>query len=146
MRVVVQRVREAAVKVENEETGSIENGLLLLVGIHEEDTGEELEWMSEKILNLRIFDDDEGKMNLSVQDIEGDLLVVSQFTLYGDARKGNRPSYIEAAGPDKAEKLYEDMIRYFREHSDLKIETGRFGAYMDVHLVNDGPVTIILDR
>lgn len=146
MRVVVQRVRRAKVEVDGRVTGSIQKGLLLLVGIHEDDTEEELEWISDKILKLRIFDDENGKMNDSVQDVEGELLVVSQFTLYGDAEKGNRPSYIEAAGPEKAEELYEQMIRYFREHADLKVETGEFGAYMDVELLNDGPVTIILDR
>lgn len=146
MRVVVQRVREAAVKTEKKETGAIGTGLLLLVGIHEDDTEEELEWICDKILKLRIFDDEEGKMNLSVRDVNGSLLVVSQFTLYGDAQKGNRPSYIEAAGPEKAEKMYDEMIRYLRKQSGLTVETGKFGAYMDVHLVNDGPVTIILDR
>ncbi|MDR8391316.1 D-aminoacyl-tRNA deacylase [Aliifodinibius sp. S!AR15-10] len=146
MRVVVQRVRHAKVEVDNKETGSIQNGLLLLVGIHEEDSEEELEWMCEKILKLRIFDDESGKMNDSVQHVGGELLVVSQFTLYGDAEKGNRPSYIKAAGPDKAEELYEKMISYFKEHSDVNVETGVFGAYMDVELLNDGPVTIILDR
>lgn len=146
MRVVAQRVREAKVEVENEKIGSIGKGILLLVGIHRGDTEEELEWMCKKILKLRIFDDEEGKMNLSVQDIGGELLVVSQFTLYGDAEKGNRPSYTEAAGAGKAEKLYDEMIRYFREESEIDVGTGIFGAYMDVHLVNDGPVTIILDR
>lgn len=146
MRVVVQRVRQAKVEVEEEETGAINNGLLLLVGIHENDTEEQLQWMCEKILKLRIFDDEKGKMNYSVQDVSGELLVVSQFTLYGDAAKGNRPSYMEAAGPDKAEKLYEEMIRYFKDHSEVNVETGRFGAYMDVELLNDGPVTIILEK
>lgn len=146
MRVVVQRVRRAAVEVEDEVIGSIGKGLLLLVGIHQDDTEEQLEWMCDKLLKLRIFDDKDGKMNLSVQDVGGELLVVSQFTLYGDAEKGNRPSYIEAAGPNKAEKLYEQMISYLTQHSSLNIETGQFGAYMDVDLLNDGPVTIILDR
>lgn len=146
MRVVVQRVRRARVEVGKEVTGSIAKGLLLLVGIHEEDTEEELRWICDKILKLRIFDDENGKMNDSVQDISGELLVVSQFTLYGDAEKGNRPSYIEAAGPEKAEQLYEQMISYFKKESDLNVETGKFGAYMDVDLVNGGPVTIILDR
>ncbi|MDX1671087.1 MAG: D-aminoacyl-tRNA deacylase [Balneolaceae bacterium] len=146
MKVVVQRVREAAVKVEGEQVGSIENGLLLLVGIHREDTGEKLEWMSRKILNLRVFDDDDGKMNYSVEDVGGELLVVSQFTLYGDARKGNRPSYIEAAGPEKAEEIYDEMITYFRSNSGITVQSGVFGAEMDVSLVNDGPVTIILEN
>lgn len=146
MRVIVQRVREAEVEVENRKTGTIGKGLLLLVGVHQDDTKEEMDWICEKILKLRIFDDEDGKMNLSVRDVEGELLVVSQFTLYGDARKGNRPSYTEAAGPDKAEKLYNNMIHYFEEKSELTVETGKFGAYMDVHLINDGPVTIILDK
>ncbi len=146
MRVVVQRVREARVVVDEEETGSINSGLLLLIGIHEEDTEKELEWICQKILKLRIFDDEEGKMNHSVQDVNGELLVVSQFTLYGNADKGNRPSYIEAAGPGKAEELYEQMVTYFKDHSTLNVETGQFGAYMNVELLNDGPVTIILDR
>lgn len=126
--------------------GSIDSGLVLLVGIHGEDTEEDLEWICRKILKMRIFDDEDGKMNLSVQDVKGGLLVVSQFTLYGDASKGNRPSYIEAAGPEKAEKLYERMIRYFEEHSELNVQSGTFGAYMDVQLTNDGPVTIVLEK
>ncbi|MFH5884555.1 D-aminoacyl-tRNA deacylase [Halalkalibaculum sp. DA3122] len=146
MRVVVQRVRHAKVEVEGKVTGSISNGLLLLVGIHRDDTVEKLKWICDKILKLRIFDDRSGKMNDSVQDISGELLVVSQFTLYGDPEKGNRPSYMEAAGPGKAEELYEQMIRYFKEHSQLNVESGKFGAYMDVELLNDGPVTILLDR
>lgn len=146
MKVVLQRVRNASVMVDKHITGSIEKGFLLLVGIHKDDTGEKLQWMCDKILKLRVFDDEDGKMNLSVQDVKGELLVVSQFTLYGDASKGNRPGYIEAAGPGKAEKLYDEMVEYFKEHSGLKVATGEFGAYMDVKLVNDGPVTIILDK
>lgn len=146
MKVVLQRVKKASVKVKEKTTGSISEGLLVLVGIHEEDTKEEMQWMCDKILKLRVFDDADGKMNLSVLDVQGELLVVSQFTLYGDATKGNRPSYIEAAGPENAEKIYEQMVEYFVKHSGLKVETGRFGAYMDVELINDGPVTIILDR
>ncbi|MEQ9309795.1 MAG: D-aminoacyl-tRNA deacylase [Balneolaceae bacterium] len=146
MKVVVQRVSSASVKVGNEITGAIKKGLLLLVGVHQNDTTEELHWMCEKILKLRVFEDDEGKMNLSVTDIEGEILVVSQFTLYGNTKKGTRPSYIEAARPEKAEPMYEDMINYFRKHSDLKIQTGKFGAMMDVNLINDGPVTLILEK
>ena len=142
----MQRVQHASVTVDATITGAIQQGLLLLVGIHQDDTEEQLEWMCEKILKLRIFDDEEGKMNLSVQDVGGSLLVVSQFTLYGNAEKGNRPSYIEAAGPEKAEKLYDDMVTFFNTHSSLEVETGRFGVQMDVELVNDGPVTIILER
>lgn len=146
MKIVLQRAKDASVLVEGEPVGSIHSGLVLLVGIHEEDSKEEMEWICEKILKLRVFDDENGKMNLSVQDVQGELLVVSQFTLYGDPSKGNRPSYIDAAGPEKAERLYEEMIRYFKEHSDLKVESGTFGSYMDVKLTNDGPVTIILDK
>lgn len=146
MKVIVQRVSSASVMVGNEITGAIETGLLLLVGIHHDDTNEQLKWMCEKILKLRVFEDEDEKMNLSVTDIEGEILVVSQFTLYGDARKGTRPSYIEAARPEKAEPMYEDMIQYFKDHSDLNIQTGKFGAMMDVKLVNDGPVTLILEK
>jgi D-tyrosyl-tRNA(Tyr) deacylase len=146
MRVVVQRVKSASVTVGNEITGAIEQGLLLLVGIHQDDETEQLDWMCEKILKLRIFEDEDGKMNRSVSDIGGDILVVSQFTLYGDAKKGTRPSFIEAAKPDKAEPMYEEMINYFREYTDLEIQTGKFGAMMEVELINDGPVTLILEK
>lgn len=146
MKVVLQRVRSASVSIDKKITGSIQHGLLLLVGIHEDDAEEQLLWMCDKILKLRVFDDEQGKMNLSVQDVNGELLVVSQFTLYGDVSKGNRPSYIEAAGPEKAGQLYGDMVEYFEEHSGLKVATGEFGAYMNVELVNDGPVTIVLDK
>lgn len=146
MKVVLQRVSEASVLVDHVQTGAIKKGLLLLVGIHEEDGPEQMQWLCDKILKLRIFDDADGKMNLSVQDVEGELLVVSQFTLYGDYEKGNRPSYFQAAGPDKAEKLYEDMIRYLKNNSELNVETGEFGAYMDVQLYNDGPVTLVLEK
>tara|TARA_R110002124_G_scaffold205710_2_gene372228 strand:+ start:4569 stop:5009 length:441 start_codon:yes stop_codon:yes gene_type:complete len=146
MKVIVQRVSSASVKAGNEITGAIEQGLLLLVGIHQDDTKEQLDWMCEKILKLRIFEDEDEKMNLSVSDVEGGILVVSQFTLYGNAKKGTRPSFIEAAKPDKAKPMYEDMIRYFKEHSELDIQTGKFGAMMDVELVNDGPVTLILEK
>lgn len=146
MKIVLQRVSEASVSVQDERVGAINHGLMLLVGVHEDDTEEQVQWLADKILKLRVFDDDDGKMNFSVQDVEGEILVVPQFTLYGDYESGNRPSYFEAAGPDKAEKLYEDMIGYFKKHSDLNIETGQFGAYMDVQLHNDGPVTLVLER
>lgn len=146
MKVVVQRVKSASVTVENEIVGAIKNGLLLLVGVHQEDMIEQMHWMCEKILKLRIFEDSEDKMNLSVNDVSGGILVVSQFTLYGDAKKGTRPSYIQAARPEKAEPMYEDMIQYFKDHSDLDIQTGKFGAMMDVQLLNDGPVTLILEK
>lgn len=146
MRVVVQRVKKASVTVNNEITGAIKKGLLLLVGFHQDDTKEHIKWMCDKILKLRIFEDENDKMNLSVSDVEGAILVVSQFTLYADSRKGTRPSFIEAARPDKAEPMYEEMIRYFNEHSDLNVQTGKFGAMMEVNLINDGPVTLILEK
>lgn len=146
MKVVVQRVKEASVTVGKEITGAIDQGLLLLVGIHHDDTNEQLQWMCDKILKLRIFEDEEGKMNKSVTDVEGGILVVSQFTLYGNAKKGTRPSFIEAARPEAAESMYEHMIHYFKKHSELDIQTGKFGAMMDVKLVNDGPVTLILEK
>lgn len=146
MKIVLQRVSQASVSVQEERVGSINHGLMLLVGVHEDDTEEQMKWLAEKILKLRVFDDENGKMNLSVQDVEGEILVVPQFTLYGDYEQGNRPSYFEAAGPEKAEKLYKDMIRYFKKHSDLNIEAGQFGAYMDVQLHNDGPVTLVMER
>lgn len=132
--------------VDNEITGAIDQGLLVLLGIHEDDTDEQLEWMCNKIAKLRIFEDEEGKMNLSVQDVGGGILVVSQFTLYANADKGTRPSFIEAARPEKAEPMYEDMIEWFTNHTDLDIQTGEFGAMMNVKLENDGPVTIILEK
>ena len=146
MRVVVQRVKSASVTVDKEVTGAIGKGLLLLVGVHQEDTKEQMEWMCEKVLKLRIFEDKEGKMNRSVTDVEGGILVVSQFTLYGDAKKGTRPSYIEAARPEKAEPMYEEMVNYIKMNSDLDIQTGKFAAMMDVELVNDGPVTLVLEK
>jgi len=146
MKAVIQRVKKASVTVDNKLTGSIEKGLLVLLGIHQHDTQKQLEWMADKILRLRIFNDGEDKMNRSVQDIKGAILVVSQFTLYGDAKKGTRPSYIEAARPEKAKPLYEEFIDYLEKSSSLEIQSGVFAAYMDVELINDGPVTIILEK
>jgi len=146
MKVVIQRVRKASVSVDGSVIGAIEKGVLVLVGIHGEDTRETVQWVSDKIIKMRIFDDGEGKMNLSAEDINGEFLIVPQFTLYGDASKGNWPSYTEAADPDKAEELFDEMVGYLEETSSLKVETGRFGAYMNVELVNDGPVTIILEK
>lgn len=145
MKAVVQRVSKASVTVENEVTGSIGIGLLVLLGVHQGDTAEKIAWMSEKIAKLRIFEDDEGKMNRSVQDVGGSVLLVSQFTLYGDLKKGTRPSFIEAARPEVAIPLYEAMIDALRSLG-LRVETGIFGAMMDVSLVNSGPVTIIIER
>ena len=144
MKVVIQRVSEASVKVNNEITGEISKGLLLLVGIEENDEKEDAEWLSKKILDLRIFSDEEGKMNCSVKDIYGEILCVSQFTLIADYKKGNRPSFIKAAKPEKAVPLFE----YFKgliKSSGLKTESGIFGADMKVSLLNDGPVTIVMD-
>ena len=146
MKVVLQRVSNASVSVDNERVSSIDHGLMLLVGIHEDDSEQEMQWLADKILKLRVFDDEAGKMNLSVQDVEGAILVVPQFTLYGDYEQGNRPSYMEAADPDKANRIYEDMVQYVKDHSELRVETGKFGAYMDVQLNNDGPVTLVLER
>lgn len=146
MRIVVQRVKHATVIVDGSVTGEIKNGLLLLVGIHEDDTNREVDWCCRKIPKLRIFEDDEGKMNRSVKDVDGGILVVSQFTLYGNAKKGTRPSFIEAARPEKAESLYNYMIEKLKKESGLKIESGEFGAMMDVDLINSGPVTLILEK
>ncbi len=146
MRIVVQRVKHATVIVDGSVTGEIKNGLLLLVGIHEDDTNREVDWCCRKIPKLRIFEDDEGKMNRSVKDMDGGILVVSQFTLYGNAKKGTRPSFIEAARPEKAESLYNYMIEKLKKESGLKIESGEFGAMMDVDLINSGPVTLILEK
>ena len=146
MKIVIQRVERASVTINGSVSGAIEKGLLLLVGIHETDTKKEIDWCCRKIPKLRIFEDDDGKMNRSVQDIGGGLLVVSQFTLYGNAKKGNRPSFIEAAKPDKAEPMYDYMIDKLKSESGLKVESGEFGAMMDVELINSGPVTLILER
>jgi len=146
MRAVIQRVSEASVTVDGKISGEIEQGLLVLLAIHKDDTDQQLQWIADKITKLRIFQDDEGKMNRSVQDVKGGILVVSQFTLYGDVRKGTRPSFIESAPPEKAENMYDDFVRYLKETSGVKIETGIFAAMMDVKLTNDGPVTIILEK
>ena len=146
MRAVIQRVSSASVQIDNRISGKIEQGLLVLLGIHSQDTVEEATWMCSKIARLRIFEDDQEKMNRSVQDINGSVLVVSQFTLYGDSKKGTRPSFIEAASPQVAIPLYEECIRLLREEHNLVVETGEFGAMMQVSLINDGPVTIILEK
>ena len=144
MKIVVQRVSQASVKVSGEIVGEISQGLLLLIGIEENDEKEDAEWLAKKILDLRIFSDEEGKMNHSVKDINGEILCVSQFTLIADYKKGNRPSFIKAAKPEKAVPLFE----YFKgliKSSGLKTESGIFGADMKVSLLNDGPVTIVMD-
>ena len=144
MRVVIQRVSEASVKVDNQIVGEIGKGLMLLIGVDESDENSDADWLVKKILDVRVFSDDEGKMNHSVKDINGEILCISQFTLISDYKKGNRPSYIKAARPEKAIPLFE----YFKDEmkkSGLKTESGIFGADMKVSLINDGPVTIIID-
>lgn len=144
MRVVIQRVSEASVKVDNQIVGEIGKGLMLLIGVDENDENADADWLVKKILDVRVFSDEEGKMNHSVKDINGEILCISQFTLISDYKKGNRPSYIKAAKPDKAIPLFE----YFKDEikeSGLKTESGIFGADMKVSLINDGPVTLVFD-
>jgi D-tyrosyl-tRNA(Tyr) deacylase len=145
MRVVLQRVRSASVTVGGSVVGRIGPGVLLLVGFTPGDSEAEVEWMAEKVAGLRIFPDDEGKMNRGLAEVDGAALVVSQFTLYGDARKGRRPSFVAAASPEVAEPLYERFAERLRE-GGITVATGEFGALMDVALVNDGPVTLVLER
>jgi len=145
MRAIIQRVSQASVTVENKITGSIKTGLLVLIGIEDADTDEDIRKLSSKIVNLRIFNDEQGLMNLSIKDVNGDILLVSQFTLFADAKKGNRPSYIRASKPPVAIPMYEKMIATISSDLGKKVETGIFGADMKVALVNDGPVTIFID-
>ncbi len=145
MKFVVQRVKEAQVDVEGKTVGKIDNGFLVLIGVTHTDTKEIADYLIKKLVNLRVFKDDNGKMNLSLNDINGSLLLVSQFTLYADCSGGNRPSFIEAAKPDMANELYEYIISECKEKIS-KVETGIFGAEMKVSLINDGPVTIILEK
>ncbi|MGB0136700.1 MAG: D-aminoacyl-tRNA deacylase [Flavobacteriales bacterium] len=145
MRTVLQRTSNASVSIGGKTVGQIERGFLVLAGFEEADTAEDLEWMAAKILALRVFPDEEGKMNRSVQDIDGRLLVVSQFTLHAKTKKGTRPSFVRAAPPQKAIPLYEHFVRVLERLSGTTVETGEFGADMQVSLTNDGPVTIMLD-
>lgn len=145
MRVVIQRVKHASVTVDNKITGRIDEGLLVLVGVEDADTDGDIEWMSSKIINLRIFNDGNDVMNCSVKEVNGDILLVSQFTLHASTKKGNRPSYIKASKPEFAIPVYEKMIAQLEKDSGKKIQTGIFGADMKVELLNDGPVTIIID-
>jgi D-tyrosyl-tRNA(Tyr) deacylase len=145
MRIVIQRVSEALVMINHKVNGAIKNGLMILAGFEDADTEEDIEWMSKKIIQLRIFNDAEGLMNFSVKDIQGDILLVSQFTLHAATKKGNRPSYIKAARPEKAIPLYEKFIQQLTQELGKPIATGIFGADMKVSLINDGPVTIIID-
>lgn len=144
MRVVIQRVKHARVTVDHEVVGEIQQGFVLLVGITHDDTEEDAEYCATKIPNIRVFEDEEGKMNLSLRDVGGEILSISQFTLYGDMRKGRRPNFMAAAKPEQANRLYEYFNSLLREQN-IVVETGIFGAMMDVELVNAGPVTLILD-
>ena len=145
MRLVIQRVSSASVKVEASLVSTMGYGLLILAGIEEADNAEDIEWLVKKTCQLRIFNDEDGVMNLSVQDMRGEIMVVSQFTLHASTRKGNRPSYIRAARPETAIPLYEQLVEAFKQTLGKSIKTGIFGAHMEISLVNDGPVTIILD-
>ena len=146
MKVVLQRVSSAEVTVDRRSVGAIGTGFVLLVGFKASDGEIEATWIADKIVGLRVFPDAEGKMNRSLNDVEGELLVVSQFTLYGDVRKGRRPSFIDAASPEIAISLYNNFVALLRERAPGRVETGEFGAAMDVELVNQGPVTILLER
>ena len=145
MKAVLQRVTSASVTISEKIVAQIDNGLLVLVGIEDADSQEDIHWLSQKIVNLRIFGDENDVMNLSVKDIQGDIIVVSQFTLHANTKKGNRPSYIKASKPEIAIPLYENFVRQIELELGKKIQTGKFGADMKVALVNDGPVTIIID-
>ncbi|MEQ2526357.1 D-aminoacyl-tRNA deacylase [Bacillaceae bacterium CLA-AA-H227] len=144
MKIVVQRSKEAKVTVDGEVVGKIDKGLVLLVGVTHEDKEEDAVYLADKVANLRIFEDEADKMNFSLLDVGGEILSVSQFTLYGDCRKGRRPNFMDAARPEHAEQIYEGFNRILREKG-IKVETGKFGAMMDVQLTNDGPVTLILE-
>lgn len=145
MRVVLQRVKEASVTVDQEVIGQIKQGFLLLVGVTHEDTIDQVNWLADKIAGLRVFEDEEERMNRSLQDVDGQILSVSQFTLYGDVKKGRRPAFTEAAKPNVANELYEAFNERLRAQG-LTVETGQFGAMMDIALINDGPVTLILEK
>ncbi len=145
MRAIIQRVLSSFVKIDNDKKGSINKGLLILLGIEEKDKPEDTEWLTKKIVNLRIFDDDKGVMNLSIKDIGGEMLLISQFTLFADTRKGNRPSYHRAAKPEISVPIYNNFIKVLEKNLGKPVQTGEFGAHMEVSLINDGPVTIIID-
>lgn len=145
MKLVVQRVKNANVSIENNIVGKINQGFVVLLGVSNEDTKENADYLVKKLLNLRVFSDNDDKMNLAIKDIEGELLIVSQFTLYANCKKGNRPSFIEAAKPEHAKPLYEYFINECRKEN-LNVQTGEFGADMQIELINDGPVTILLEN
>ncbi|MCP2027941.1 D-tyrosyl-tRNA(Tyr) deacylase [Flavobacterium sp. HSC-32F16] len=145
MRIVLQRVSEASVTVDGQKTADIKKGLLILVGIEDADTQEDIDWLAGKIIKMRIFGDENDVMNCSVQDIDGEIIVVSQFTLHASTKKGNRPSYIKASKPDFAIPMYENFVKSLEKEFNKKVQTGIFGADMKVNLLNDGPVTIVMD-
>jgi D-tyrosyl-tRNA(Tyr) deacylase len=144
MRALIQRAKDASVTIDAEKTGSIKNGLVVLLGVTHEDTKKDVAYIVNKVVHLRIFEDKNEKMNLSLKDVEGSILSISQFTLYADTRKGRRPSFVKAAAPDHANALYEEFNSQLKDH-DIHVETGKFGAMMDVRLTNAGPVTIMID-
>lgn len=146
MKIIVQRVKNAKVEVDEKVVGKIEKGFLVLLGVSSEDTKEEADYLVKKLCNLRVFEDENEKMNLSLKDVNGKLLIVSQFTLYADCSKGNRPSFVNAARPEKAEELYEYFCKQCKEKYEIEVEKGIFGANMQVSLLNDGPVTIIIEK
>ena len=145
MRAVIQRVTHASCTVDQQITGKINQGLLVLLGVEEEDTKDDLQWLAQKLVNLRIFSDEQGLMNKSVQDIDGNILLISQFTLFAQTKKGNRPSFIRAGKPDKAKPMYEEMGKYLTELLGKEVQMGVFGGDMKIDLLNDGPVTIIMN-
>lgn len=145
MKVVIQRVSQATVKVSDKIISEIKLGFLILLGVEKSDSKQDIDWLVNKISNLRVFSDNELKMNLSIKDIKGEIIVVSQFTLHAKTKKGNRPSYIKAANPEQAEPLYEEFISQLKNESAVSVQSGVFGANMQVDIVNDGPVTIIMD-
>lgn len=146
MRLIIQRVlSEAKVIVNDQITGIIDKGLVILLGVEEADTSEDISWLCRKVVNLRIFNDTQGKMNLSIQEISGSILIVSQFTLFASTKKGNRPSYLRSAKPEKAEQLYNEFINHLKTEHTIETQAGVFGADMKLHLINDGPVTIFID-
>ncbi|WP_312349981.1 D-aminoacyl-tRNA deacylase [Sphingobacterium multivorum] len=145
MRAVIQRVTKASCTVDNQITGQIQKGLMILLGVEEADTTEDLKWLGQKFINLRIFEDEQGMMNKSIQDVAGNILLISQFTLFAQTKKGNRPSFIRAAKPDKAKPMYEEMALLLSQLLQKEVQLGIFGADMKIDLLNDGPVTIVMD-
>ncbi len=146
MKAVVQRVKQASVKIDGEIVGEISAGILLLIAFSANDNDETITWFANKLMNLRIFNDENEKLNLSLLDTNGELLIVSNFTIYGETRKGFRPSFTESASPQAAEEIYERFIQYIKANYPTKVQTGQFGAMMDVSLINDGPVTLIVEK